>query len=63
MVKHNHMVQRIGESTVNRALPDDHCLWFACGQLPAGIQGFQVASCSVAHFSAALSAVMPWLVM
>jgi hypothetical protein len=32
------------------------------GQLPAGIHGFQVASCSFTHFSAALSASMPWLV-
>jgi len=32
-------------------------------QLPAGIQGFQVDSCSLTHFSAAASAVMPPLVM
>jgi len=32
-------------------------------QLVAGTQGFQVGSCSLTHFSAAASAVMPWLVM
>ena len=32
-------------------------------QPAAGTQGFQVASCSLTHFSPAASALIPWLVM
>ena len=47
------------EHSTALATPVGHCV---C-QLVAGTQGFQVASCSLTHFSPAASALIPWLVM